>query len=327
MNQIDFPIERINEFLENHIFEVYLRPTHDENYSVPTNVKVKLTGVKEYISIGDKKPFVQYTIYILPTNESSDTWSKLYGDVYGDDVTISTTSQKYANLRWVMKEKLSNFLQYFGVDKDVICTRVINEVKPKKMNESLLVEGQLDKLTRKLVQDVVQFFKHQRIGEFSLPEDMGVDNMVYDYPGFDGFTIKLNLELSDKVDTIDVDAELRYDDGDMIITIISNPKAGYSVLEELTYELNEVVRHELEHIRQHENGYNFPKKEPKNPEKYYTQKHELEAQRAGFNKKSKTTKVDFETLVRGWFEKNPDKHRLNPSQREKVIQKILNKNV
>jgi hypothetical protein len=80
-------------------------------------------------------------------------------------------------------------------------------------------------------------------------------------------------------------------------------------------------------VRQHDDGYHFPKKEPKSPEKYYTQQHELEAQRAGFNKKSKTTKLDFETLVRGWFEKNPHKHRLNPSQKEKVIQKILNKNV
>ena len=324
---IDFPIERINQFLETHTFEVYVQPTHDYDFSLPTNVKVKLTGVKEYISIGEKKPFVQYTIYILPTNESSDAWSKMYGNVYGRDVDISTTSQQYANLRWVMNDKLSNFLKYFGVDKEAMCTRVINEVSEDKLNESLIVEGKLDKLTRKLVQDVVKFFKYQRVGEFSLPEDMGVDDMVYDYPGFEGFAIKLNLELSDEVDTIDVDAELRYDDGDMIITIISNPKAGYSVLEELTHELNEVVRHELEHVKQHDDGYHFPKKEPKNPEDYYTQQHELEAQRAGFNKKSKTTKLDFETLVRGWFEKNSHKHRLNPSQKEKVIQKILNNNV
>ena len=62
---IDFPIERINQFFANHIFEVYLQPTHDEDYSIPTNVKVKLTGVKGYISIGDKKPHVEYTLYIF----------------------------------------------------------------------------------------------------------------------------------------------------------------------------------------------------------------------------------------------------------------------
>jgi len=297
---IDFPIERINEFLDTHTFEVYLQPTHDEDYRIPTNVKVKLTGVKEYISIGDKKPFVQYTIYILPTNDGSDAWSKMYGNIYGKDVNISTTSQEYANLRWVMNDKLSNFLKYFGVDKGAMCTKVINEVSEDKLNESLIVEGELDKLTRKLVQDIVKFFKHQ---------------------------IGLDLQTSNDVETVDVDGDLYYDDDLIVITIISNPKAGYSILEELTQELNEVVRHELEHIKQHDEGYEFPDEEPENPEDYYTQQHELEAQRAGFNKRVKTEKSDFESLVRGWFEKNSHKHRLNPSQKEKVIKKILNNNV
>jgi hypothetical protein len=327
MNQIDFPIERINQFFDNHIFEVYLQPTHDEDFTIPTNVKIKLTGVKDYISVGDWKPHIEYTIYILPTNERSDAFSNMYGDIYGRDAVIDTTSQEYANLRWVMNSKLENFLQYFGVNKNVMCNRVINEVEPKKMNESLLVEGQLDKLTRKLVQDVIQFFKHQREGEFGLPEDMGGEEMVYTYPGFNGFSIFLDLQLSDDVETVDVDGDLYYDDDLMYITIISNPNAGYTILDELTKELNEVIRHELEHIKQHEQGYNFPNKEPKSPEKYYTQQHELEAQRAGFNKRAKSEKADFETLVRDWFKKNPHKHTLKPNQQEKVIQQILNKNV
>ena len=324
---IDFPIERINQFFANHIFEVYLQPMHDEDFTIPTNVKVKLTGVKDYISIGDKKPHVEYTLYILPTNETSDAFSNMYGDIYGRDVPIDTSGQEYANLRWVMNSKLENFLQYFGVNKNVICTKVINEVEPKKINESLIVEGELDKLTRKLVQDVVKFFKHQRVGEFSLPEDMGVDNMVYTYPGFEGFTIGLDLQTSNDVETIDVDGDLYYDDDLMVITIISNPKAGYTILDELTKELNEVIRHELEHVKQHDKGYEFPNKEPKSAEKYYTQQHELEAQRAGFNKRAKSEKADFETLVRNWFKKNPHKHTLKPNQQEKVIQKILNTNV
>jgi hypothetical protein len=327
MNQIDFPIERINQFFANHIFEVYLQPTHDEDFSLPTNVKVKLTGVKGYISVGNEKPHVEYTIYILPTNENSDRWNKMFSDIYGKNVTISTTSQEYSNLRFVMNEKLRDFLQYFGVDKSVICTRVINEVTDSSMNESLVVEGRLDKLTRKLVQDIIKFFKYQREGEFSLPEDFEGDKIVYTYPGFEGFSVFLDLQLSDDVETIDVDGDLYYDDDLVYITIVSNPNAGYSILNELTKELNEVIRHELEHIRQHEEGYEFPEEEPNNPEDYYTQQHELEAQRAGFKRRAKSEKVDFETLVRNWFKKNPHKHTLKPDQQEKVIQQIINKNV
>ena len=132
MNEIDFPIERLNKFFSNHIFEVYLQPTHDEDYTIPTNVKIKLTGVKDYISLGDKKPHVEYTLYILPTNELSDMWSNMYGDMYGRNIPVYTYSQEYSNLRWIMNDKLQSFLRYFGVDKNAICTEVVNEVEPKK---------------------------------------------------------------------------------------------------------------------------------------------------------------------------------------------------
>lgn len=128
MDTIDFPIERINRFLSTHTFVVYLQPTHDEDYSIPTNVKVELTGVKDYISIGDKKPHIQYTLYILPTNKESDSWLRALGQVYGKVLDINTSSGYYPELRWVMNEKLSDFLMYLGVEKKVICTKVVNEL-------------------------------------------------------------------------------------------------------------------------------------------------------------------------------------------------------
>ena len=323
MNLIDFPIDRINQFFENHIFEVYLQPTHDEDFTLPTNVKVKLTGVKDYISVGDKKPHVEYTAYILPTNENSDRWSTMYGQVYGNDININTSSMEYANLRWIMSDKLTNFLKYFGVDMPAICTRVVNEVRAMKLTEGVITEGILDKTTRKLVQDIIKFFKYQREGEFGLPEDLSNDEMVYNLPGFEGFTIFLDLQTDENMEGVDVDGDLYYDDDVVNITIISNPDSGYSNLDELTRELNDIIRHELEHIKQHREGMKMPRKEPKSPEKYYTQPHELGAQRAGFRKRAKSEKADFETIVRQWFEKNSHKHNLNPSQKEKVIQKIL----
>ena len=138
MNEIDFPIERLNKFFDTHIIEVYLQPTHDEDYSVPTNVKIKLTGVKDYISMGDKKPFVQYTIYILPTNEASDAWSGMWGSFYGKEKDINTSSGEYSELRWILNDKIENLLKYFGVDKGAMCTKVVNEVAPKeKIKESI----------------------------------------------------------------------------------------------------------------------------------------------------------------------------------------------
>ena len=137
MNEIDFPLERLNKFFDTHIFEVYLQPTHDEDFSIPTNVKIKLTGVKDYISMGNSKPYVQYTIYILPTNEKSDAWNGMWGRIYGREKDIDTSSNEYPELRWVVSDKLENMLKYFGVDKGAMCTKVINEVVPKeKIKES-----------------------------------------------------------------------------------------------------------------------------------------------------------------------------------------------
>jgi len=325
MNQEQAIIDRVNRFFEGHTFEIYYLQDGDGEYPTPTNIKVEITGVREYISMGDKKDYVTLTLYILPSSELSDSHNSIMSGYFGRETKIETyDAGPYQNLVWVTQNKVDELLKYFSLPSSMI-TKVVNEVEPKKMNESLIVEGELDKLTRKLVQDVVQFFKHQRKGEFGLPEDLGKDEMVYTYPGFDGFSIFLDLQLSDDVETVDVDGELYYGDDLMYLTIISNPNAGYTILDELTKELNEVIRHELEHIKQHEQGYKFPNKEPKSPEKYYTQQHELEAQRAGFNKRAKSEKADFETLVRTWFQKNPHKHTLNPKQQEKVIQQIIQK--
>ena len=325
MNQEQAIIDRVNRFFEGHTFEIYYLQDGDGEYPTPTNIKVEITGVREYISMGDKKDYVTLTLYILPSSELSDAHNSIMRFNFGREKKIETyDAGPYQNLVWVTQGKVDEILKYFSLPSSMV-TKIVNEVEPKKINESLIVEGELDKLTRKLVQDVVQFFKHQRKGEFGLPEDLGGDEMVYTYPGFEGFSIFLDLQLSDDVETVDVDGELYYGDDLMYLTIISNPNAGYTILDELTKELNEVIRHELEHIKQHEQGYKFPNKEPKSPEKYYTQQHELEAQRAGFNKRAKSEKADFETLVRTWFQKNPHKHTLNPKQQEKVIQQILQK--
>ena len=325
MNQEQAVIDRVNRFFENHTFEIYYLQDGDGEYPTPTNIKVEITGVREYVSMGDKKDYVTLTLYILPSSELSDAHNSIMSGYFGHETKIETNdSGPYQNLVWVTQNKVDELLKYFSLPSSMI-TKVVNEVEPKKMNESLIVEGQLDKTTRKLVQDIIEFFKYQREGEFGLPEDASNDEMVYELPGFNNFSIFLDLQLSDDVDTVDVDGDLYYDDDLMYLTIISNPNAGYTILDELTKELNEVIRHELEHIRQHEQGYKFPNKEPKSPEKYYTQPHELEAQRAGFRKRAKSEKADFETLVRNWFQKNPHKHSLKPNQQEKVIQQILQK--
>lgn len=136
MNISDFPIDRINEFLKNHIFVLETTPYSNE-HTQKTNVKVKLTGVKDYYSTGDKHPHIEYTMYILPTNESSDIINSLWGSMYGSDAPITTTDNVYYQYVHPMGNLLKNFLKIFSIESRVICTRVVNDVKSDKLNHLL----------------------------------------------------------------------------------------------------------------------------------------------------------------------------------------------
>jgi hypothetical protein len=315
-----------NKYLQNHTFEVYYLFDSEGEPIAPTNVKIKLTGVKTFISMGDSKPFVTYTAYILPSNEKSDKFNSILSAHFGREVEIKTFDHKaYGNFSWVMTKKLSELLKYFSLP-EAILTKVINEVEPMKsnVNEGLIVEAKYDNVVRTLIKDIISFYKHQREGEFSLPEDIrGEEHMTYTFPEIKNeFSIELNLALDEDVETVDVDAAYYREEDVIEVTIVSNPDLGYQNLQELIGELNETIRHELEHVSQHEKGYKFPK-EPKGPLKYYTQKHELEAQLAGFKRRARKENRDLEELMRGWFRRNQSKHGLKPKEVDIVINKLL----
>jgi hypothetical protein len=321
----DNVLDRANKFFENHTFEVYYLFDSEGEPIAPTNVKIKLTGVKDYISMGDYKPFVMYTAYILPSNKKSDKFNSVLSAHFGRETEIQTfDSGAYGNFGWVMTKKLSELLKYFSLP-EAILTKVVNEVEPMKLNENLIVEGRYDSIVRELVRDIVSFYKYQREGEFLLPEDLkGEKFNSYKFPGINNeFVIELNLEIDDDVENIDIDASYYREEDVIEITIISNPEMGYKNLELLIGELNETLRHELEHIYQYQKGYKFPKREPTSPIKYYLQPHELEAQRAGFKRIAKLQKKPLIDVITNWFDKNKKRHRLSDKEVEKVIKKIL----
>jgi hypothetical protein len=322
MEDIKPIIDRLNKFFENHTFEVVTQPTHDENHPITTNVKVEITGMKEYLRIGESTQFIQYTLYILKTNEESDKWNSLFGGVYGFDVPISTRDNAYHQLRWVMDHKLEEFLRVFSIDNPAICTRVINEIEPMKLNESIEEENNLDQLTKLLVGDILRVFEKENFGEYRLPEYFNDEDMVYTQSVLNGFSLDLDVEISEDVKTFEVDGDLYYDDDSIYINILYNPNVKNEIVRNLVGELIETIRHEIEHIIQINNGLERVD-EPEEPEEYYTQEKELGAQKAGFKLASKETNLDFETFVRNWFDKYKHKHSLSPEQKERVIKKIL----
>jgi hypothetical protein len=328
MTLIDFPIERLNEFFRDHSF-VIQNPFGDGlNEKMNLTVKVQLTGVKPMISVGEWKDFIEYTLFLEEIDSSFGR--KIFGNQFAalktHDYKISNTDTTFYLTTVKVNDILRNFLKYWGIDNYVTCTRIVNKVAnidPKYMTESLITEGKYDSVVKQLVKDVLNTIKYQKEGEFELPEDIN-NEMVYSFPQIESeFTIELSLQVSDDVETVDVDGAYYPEDDVIEILIITNPNLNREILEELHFELNELIRHEIEHIIQFERGDNIPKKEPKAPLKYYTQKHELQAQIAGFKRRAQKERKPLEVVIRSWFNKNKLRHRLSPKNVEIVINQIL----
>lgn len=331
MSIIDFPIERINEFLSNHSF-VVTKPL-GENVEIGGNVtiKVKLTGIKPMISIGDWKDFIEYTIIIEDIDDSylKGIFGHLFAAVKTQDYAIANTDTTFYLITSQVNGLLRNFLKYWDIDNYVTCTRIIDKVTnidPKYMNEGVITEGKYSNVIRHVVKDILKVFKHQKEGDYQLPEDISTseEDMVYDFPELDSsFTVNLTLSLNDEIDTIDVDGEYYGSDDSIDIRIESNPNLDRETLEELHFELNEIIAHELQHLIQKDEGYFFPRRITKKSFKYYMQPHELEAQIAGFKRRAQKERKPFEEVVRTWFDKNHSKHQLNQKEMDKVINKLL----
>lgn len=330
MDIINFPIERLNEFLTNHEFVIANPFGEGVPYPGNVTVKVKLTGMKPMISIGEWKNFVEYTLYV----ESVD--DKMLGQVFGyvfaskksNDVTLTNNDTTFYSLTSKVNEILRNFFKYWNIDDYVTCTRIINNavnIDPKYMTEGVINEGRYDRAIRKVVQDILQTFKYQKEGEYNLPEDiLGGEEMVYIFPNIDSpFSVELSMEIDDEIETVDVDGEYYGDDDTIVVRIKSNPNLDREMLEELYFELVELITHEIKHLEQNERGYKFPKKSPKKSLKYYTQPHEIEAQVAGFKKRAQKQRRPFADVVDDWFDNNRHKHGLTDDEIEIVVDKIL----
>lgn len=319
MESINFPIERINKFLETHNFTVK-SPYYSEEV---INYKVKLTGIRKLIVVGDWQDVIEYTLYLESAGRiSTDILNIIFERTGGNEMTLTTTDTTLYQLIMSVNNNLYDFLRFFNIENTVFCEKVVNNLK-KEINESVINEGRYDGITKQIVKDILSIVKYQKEGEYFLPEDIRED-MVYTIPQLNSiFSIQLKLEVSDDVDTVEVDGEYSPDEDTISITITSNPNLDREILEELHYELNEIIRHELEHIVQYERGDDIPTREPKQPIKYYSQPHELEAQIIGFKRRAQKERKPLETVIRDWFNKYPKRHRLSPEKVEMVISRIL----
>jgi hypothetical protein len=190
----------------------------------------------------------------------------------------------------------------------------------------LLEDGRRREIIRTIVRDIIKVYKGEDDGEFYLPNYVDDEKDFYEFDKFGGeLIVELVLQPNDDIESFKVDGNF-YKDDDIIELILEyNPNNKIKITYDLIGELNEVIAHEIRHVDQRDKGtHDLSGPEEKDPYKYYTQPHEIDAQVFGFKRLSKITKTPFDVVVKRWFNTHKDVHRLDDKQIIDVMSKILN---
>lgn len=192
------------------------------------------------------------------------------------------------------------------------------------MGNLLLENKKRRNVIRTLVKDIITVFKSEDEGEYYLPNYLDKEDF-YNFLDFNhDLVVELNLIEDTSLGGFKLDAHLWRDEDVIEVTITYDPNIKNNITFKLIGELNEVIGHEIRHIDQkYRNLFDINVPEEKDPYKYYTQPHEIDAQVFGFRRLSKLTKQPFEVVVKEWFDTHEDVHKLNADEVDDVISKIL----
>jgi hypothetical protein len=197
-----------------------------------------------------------------------------------------------------------------------------------RFRSTLNENNHMRSVVRDIVRDIINVFKKNDNGYFHLPEYFSErDEMLYNIANLN---VEVNVELTlipeKSSKSFQIDANYVNNEETIEIVIKYNPEVKNSILYDIVGELNELIAHELRHLYQEVKGtYDLAKPQTKdNSYEYYTQEHELDAQRAGFKRLAKLTKTPMDVVVKRWFKTHQDIHGLTDEEITKVISKILN---
>jgi len=305
--------DMINGFIGDKVFQYEGPIMGGVNLDAVIEFKFKIVGDVNLLHMGQPTNYVGIDVSVLSiTPPQLDDFIPDLDGAFEIKDRMYYTASKIENEIW-------GVLRYFSVEDTPVITSIRFTGK-RYYDMQKINEGTSEKkgIVRKLVQDIIKVFK-QGEGEYDLPEDVSND-MTYSFPGLNtDFTMEVKIDEDETIEGFDLDGGY-YDDNDTFeIHVMYNPKFFPETYYDLIGELNELVRHELQHLIQAERGIDRPTDET-DPEKYYLQPHEIDAQVAGFKRLSKIRKQPFEKIVRDFFRKNKI---LSDEAKERVVSAIL----
>jgi hypothetical protein len=311
-------LDRINKLLSTRTFKFrgYLIPDLPESMKSDIDYKFKVDGYRKMTSVGEEYDYAKLNVVITGLN---DRFSQLLftpeDNEQGKMIARSFENRLYKFYSDLNLE-MTDFLRIFDGDIRTTIDSLTFDV-PKPINESRMSRLAV----RTAVKDIVNILKNGKDGDFMLPNDEGDEYQFINLPF--SFSVELFIEIDNDIEKYKMNGQIVENDVIQII-IRFNPKTLKNNFFNIIGELNEIVAHELEHLYQDYRGERKYKTPPNDSFKYYTQPHEIKAQRAGFRRIAKLRKLPFNDVVKDWFEDHKEIHQMNDNEVNKVIQIIIN---
>lgn len=317
-------IDRLNGVLKNKVFK-YSKGLFDYDLIGENDFdfKFQILGYKKMISVGEYYDYLRVSVTLLNFRDILSQKVFLRAGIDGDFFNKYFRDNMYY-FRNNLRDEIRTIMTMFEPNARITIEDV--EIDSGNEKEPLQEQKMTRQPIREIVKSIIKLFKENDEGEFTLPEDLGDDEMVYVFKKIKtNFTVELVIEQNPFIKGFFVDGNLWRDDDTIEIIIEYNPEEKTKILYDLVGRVNEVLAHEMRHIIQGEKDmFDLDIPEEEDPYKYYTQPHELDALKYGFKRISKLSKKPLDIVIKDWFINHKDIHRLNDDEMEKVIEKIIN---
>lgn len=315
-------LNRINKLLSDRTFKFKGQIINDlpESMSSDIDYKFKIDGYRKMTSVGEEYNYALLNVVITGLN---DKFSQLLftpeNNEQGKIIAKSFENRLYkfySNLNLEMTRFLRIFDENIRTTIDSLTFDVQKPITESKMSRMSRIA------VRTTVKDILNVIKNNEPGEFYLPGEDGEEYSFTNLPFT--YSVELYVEIDENIDGYQLNGSFSSESDVVEIDIKFNPKTLRKNIYNIIGELNDIVAHELEHGFQYNRDGHIHQDAPEESFEYYTQPHEITAQRAGFRRVAKLRKLPFNDVVRDWFEDHKDVHGLTDDEIEKVIQIITN---
>jgi hypothetical protein len=187
-----------------------------------------------------------------------------------------------------------------------------------------------EKATTNVVRDVFEVVTLFEGGEdyFLLPDyytDQDGDEYRY---GELQFNVEVNIIENKQEENFVIDSLMGGENDDTIyLDIVLSDNFNEKDYESLQIVLSEYIRHEIEHILQiidSERPDIIDKDDTMSPFDYYSQEHEIDAQKVGFERRAKMEDKSMEEVIKDYLGYRQSIDNLSDTEKQELIGKLTN---